>query len=218
MKERESWLQRNIKQPNATVNSPVAIAPKNITSICDHQQASKPGMTMSHMVKSTVVHPVVVVKVAGYKFRALLDSRASHSYASSTYVNLTKAEIKTSGVHQIAMLVGMTTRMMKEYNVTMHAVTGKFALDVNVTKVDKRELLQLENPKYKQILNEYPHLRGVHLDNDDDKKCLPVHLILGATDFEKIKTGERLQVGRCVNITRSRNRFITSLPCRELCC
>ena len=71
-------------------------------------------MTASHVGKCTVIHPVVVVKVAGYKFRALLDSGASHSYVSSTFLNLTKPELKSFGVRRIAMLMGVTSRIMQE--------------------------------------------------------------------------------------------------------
>ena len=78
----------------------------------------------------------------------------------------------------------------------MYTVTDNFQLDVSVTKIDKRELLLLENPHYEKVLAEHPHLRGVHMDDDDEKSQLPVHLILGANDFAKIRTGERLCVGR----------------------
>ncbi|XP_068747453.1 uncharacterized protein [Montipora capricornis] len=144
-------------------------------------------MTTSQVGNSAVIHPVVIVKVAGYKFRALLDSGASHSYASSTFVNLTKAERKASGVCQITMLVGVAMRVVQEY---------KVSLDVNVTKVDKRELLSFENSKYKEVLAKHPHLRGIYIDDDDDKRVLPVHLILGAKDLPRMRTRERLRVGR----------------------
>ena len=41
-----------------------------------------------------------------------------------------------------------------------------------------------------------PHLKGVRMDDVDTKKMLPVDIILGANDFVKIRTGERLRVGR----------------------
>ena len=52
---------------------------KHHNSICDQTQARarELGMTANHVGESAVIHPVVVVKVAGYKFRALLDSGAS---------------------------------------------------------------------------------------------------------------------------------------------
>ena len=45
------------------------------------------------------------------------------------------------------MLVGVAMRVMQGYKVLMQSVTNEFSLDVNVNKVDKRELLSLENPK-----------------------------------------------------------------------
>ena len=71
---------------------------KRHRSICEKPQmlrpAREPGMTASHVRESVVIHPVVVVRVEGYKFRAPLDSGASHSYCSSTFVKLVKARPK----------------------------------------------------------------------------------------------------------------------------
>ena len=43
-----------------------------------------------------VTHPVVVVRINGYKFRALHDSGASHSYASFTAIKPTRANLKST--------------------------------------------------------------------------------------------------------------------------
>ena len=169
-------------------------------SICEKPQmlllAREPGMTANHVGESAVIHPVVVVRVEGYKFRALLDSGASHSYSSLTFVKLVKAQPNAAGLRQITMLMGVTTKTLQEFNVTMYALTDNFQLDVSVTKIDKRELLLLENPRYDKVLAEHSHPRRVHMDDNDEKSQLPVHLILGANDFTKIRTGERLRVGR----------------------
>ena len=95
-----------------------------------------------------------------YKFRTLSDSGASHSYASSTAINLINAKPKSTGLRQIAMLTGVTTRMMQVHEVVLGNVTGDFKLDVNITKIEKRELLSLENPHYERVLDENAHLRG----------------------------------------------------------
>ncbi len=79
----------------------------------------------------------------------------------------------------------------------MQSLSGDFDLDVNVTKIEKKELLSLENPYYKDVLEKHSHLRGVRIDDDYDKKeLLPIHLILGANDCAKIRTSENLRVGR----------------------
>ena len=93
----------------------------------------------------------------------------------------------------------------------MHAVTDNFQLDVSVTKIDKRELLLLENPRYENFLAEDPHLRGVQTDDDDEKSQLPVRLILGANDFAKVRTGERLRVGRRGDPVAEFTRFCWAL-------
>ena len=57
-----------------------------------------------------VIHHVVVIKTNGYKFRALLDSGASHLYASATAIDLIDPSLKLTGLRQIVMLTGVTTR------------------------------------------------------------------------------------------------------------
>ena len=166
------------------------------TSLCDKSKTREPGMKANSVGNTSVIQPVVVVKIGGFKFRALLDSGASHSYASSPAIELMKVRLKSTGLRQIAMLTGITTRTMQVFDVVISSVSGDFKLDVDITKVNKRELLVLENPCYGQIIEANPHLEGVRMDDDDTKKMLPVHMILGANDFAKIRTGERLRVGR----------------------
>jgi len=87
---------------------------------------------------------------------------------------------------------------MQVFDVVISSVAGDFKLDVDITKVNKRELLVLENPGYEQVTESNPHLKEVRMDDDDRKKMLhvPVHIILGAKDFAKIRTREQLRVGR----------------------
>ena len=153
-------------------------------------------MTANFVGASTVVHPVVVVRINGYKFRALLDSGASHSYASSTAIKLIGAKCKSVGVRQIVMLTGVTTRKMQVYDASVESLNKDFVLDVSLTKIEKNELLELENPRYKEILTKFHHLGGVYMDDYDEKDTLPVHLILGANEYAKIRTNENLRVGK----------------------
>ena len=129
-------------------------------------------MTANHIGLSAVIHPVVVVQINDYKFRALLDSGTSHSYASPTAINLTHAKLKSTGLRQIAMLTGVTTRTMQVYEVKIQSLSGDFDLDVNITKIEKKELLSLDNPQFIEVLSKYSHLRGVEMDDDDQKDLL----------------------------------------------
>ena len=69
-------------------------------------------------------------------------------------------------------------------------------MKVDVTKVEKRELLLLPNPKYKEIINKFEHLRGVVIEDTNEKEELPVHMIIGTSEFSKIKTPTKPRVGK----------------------
>lgn len=53
----------------------------------------------------------------------------------------------------------------------------------------------LDNPNYKDIINSYPNLKGVTMNDTDTKAQLPVHLILGASEYAKIKTNIPAKIG-----------------------
>lgn len=62
-------------------------------------------------------------------------------------------------------------------------------------RVDRAELLSVENPNYKEMISKYRHLKGVNVEDIDTKALLPVHVILGASDYAKIKTRESQRTG-----------------------
>ena len=68
---------------------------------------------------TTVIHPVVVVKVGGMKFRALLDSGASHSYVSARLVELTQASEVKRETRRIATLMGTSTSKFSQYDIRL---------------------------------------------------------------------------------------------------
>ena len=54
----------------------------------------------------------------------------------------------------------------------------------------------MENPRYNQIVHNYGHFKGVSMADVDGKPQLPVHLILGASEYARIKTATKPRVGR----------------------
>lgn len=73
------------------------------------------------------------------------------------------------------------------------SIEGNFHLKMEVTKVDQRKLLTLSKPRYKEMISEYHHLRDVKVGGK--KQQLPVHLILGSSDYAKIKTETKPRIG-----------------------
>ena len=65
-----------------------------------------------------------------------------------------------------------------------------------MTKVDRRTLLSLGNPWYKELVERYDHLKEVTMDDVDEKEELPVHLILGTNEYAQMKTKTRPKIGK----------------------
>ena len=57
-----------------------------------------------------------------------------------------------------------------------------------MSKVDKPELMKLNNPNYAHLLEKYKHLNGAKFEDPDTRTQIPIHLVLGASDYAKIKT------------------------------
>ena len=93
------------------------------------------------------------------------------------------------------MMLGTTTREVELSTIQVAGLSGDFSMSVEVTKVNKSELLYLDNPKYEEIIKTNEHMQGVTMDDHDTKDKLPVHIILGASEFAKLKTEKLPRVG-----------------------
>ena len=62
--------------------------------------------------------------------------------------------------------------------------------------MDRGTLLSLENPRYKDLVERYYHLKEVTMDDVDEKGELLVHLILGTNEYTQIKTETAPKIGR----------------------
>ena len=55
-------------------------------------------------------------------------------------------------------------------------------------------LLELPNPEYQNLQNNYQHLKNIKTNHLDKKRELPVNVILGVNNYTRIKTQERSRV------------------------
>ena len=96
---------------------------------------------------------------------------------------------------RIQTIVGVVTKRSEIFNVQARNMEEKYAIPLSVTRIDRAELLSVENPNYAVMISKYPHLKGVYMEDTDLKKMLPVHVILGASDYARIKTHESQRTG-----------------------
>ena len=171
------------------------------SSICDkrpnEQEGVKPQTEQMLVAKgeNKVIYPIVLVKVDGIICRALLDTGAGSSYASGALVERLNKRPVRKVFKTIEMMMQSTSRTIEVHEVTISDLDEKHKLKTEVTKVDRNNLLLIDNPKYEEVLSKFDHLKKVKMDDTDAKPQLPVHLILGASDYAKIKTATEPCVG-----------------------
>ena len=130
------------------------------------------------------------------KCRALLDTGAGNSYAS-TALNERLNKRPTHVEHKrIEMMVCSTIQKVQGYTVKVSSIDGKFEMTTRINKVDKGVLLTVPNPKHDELISKYRHLQGVLMDDTDKKSELPIHVILGASEYSRIKMETKPRIGQ----------------------
>lgn len=79
------------------------------------------------------------------------------------------------------------TSSQQIYIAKLQAFDWDYDLDVNLTKVEKSELLF--------VFENFQFLKGVKLNDNDNKASLLIHIVLGNGEYARIKTNERSLVG-----------------------
>ena len=168
---------------------------KHHTSICDKisSTSTEPLLTIT---ENSVIYPVAIVKINGVKCHALLDTGSGSSYASEGLLDYLKINPTRKETKTIETLTNLTTKKLKIYSVKIQDVNEKYSLNTELNKLGREVLLTLPNPKYSKILQKCPDLKEVHMNDTDEKEQLPVHIILGASDFAKIKMEKNPRVGK----------------------
>ena len=124
---------------------------KHHTSICHKQETTNPLLVATGIPTGNVTYPVAV-EVKGIKCPALLDTGAGSSYASVALLDRISSIRHKEEIRKIEMLLGASTREVELATITISDVNRKFSMPVEVTKVDKEELVILENPKYQEVI------------------------------------------------------------------
>ena len=96
------------------------------------------------------------------------------------------------------MMMCSTTQKIEQYDMKISntCTRGKFEMKTTVSKVDKGVLLSIPNPQYNDKIKMFPHPAGVTIDDEDTKPELPMHLILGASEYSRIKTQTKPKSGK----------------------
>ena len=107
-----------------------------------------------------------------------MDSRAGRSYESAPLVKELNREPDRREYTRIEMMMTWTTQKIEMYEVKRSNIREVFSLATTLSKVTK-----------------YKHPKGVEIDDNDIKNELPIHVMLGASDYAKVKPNFAPRVG-----------------------
>ena len=166
------------------------------TSICDKSEfdgTKKVVLTPSGVGEG--VFPVVLLKVDGIITRALIDTGAGSSYVSAKVEDMLNKKPCETSTKRVEMLMGSHLTRMETFDVTVQSLDSTFTMDTKLTKVNKNELLVIDNPHYEEVKAKYPHVAPISVNDNDKKAHLPIHVILSVGDYARIKTKQPPLVG-----------------------
>ena len=81
------------------------------------------------------------------------------------------------------MLLTSKTTRLNIYKATIEPVDGDYAMDVKLIKVEKGQLLTVDNPHYSKLQEEFDYLKQAKFIDVDQKLQLPVHVVLGSGKY-----------------------------------
>ena len=153
------------------------------------------------MEETTTIHATLMAKVNGIDARIILDSDAGSSYMCTDLIwQLSIRPFKTER-KAIEQMYGTVVKQVELYRVTVasKAVDG-FSMELKCINGDKDVLTYLANPSISEINKKYWRLRRLHFsDETPTESTLPVHIILGAADYQRIKTAKPAVLGADAN-------------------
>lgn len=110
--------------------------------------------------REKVCHPIVLVNLNGVICRALLDTGATASYSSGYILDRLNLVPTRTLTRRIQTIVGIVTKRTEIYNVQVSDTKGNNTFPLSATRVDRAELLSVENPNYKEMISKYRHLKS----------------------------------------------------------
>ena len=88
-----------------------------------------------------------------------LDSGAGSSHVSAKLIHLLKAKPVEVETKQIDMLICNKQVRLETYHLKIESLDRHYEMEVRMMKVNKAKLLSVENPHYRKLINDHPHLK-----------------------------------------------------------
>ena len=130
-----------------------------------------------------------MAKFNGIDARIMLDSGAGSSYISTSLLQKLGIRPLKTERRVIEQMYGTVIKQVELYKVTVTSnVIDGFSMELKCINGEKDVLTYLTNPCISELKRKYWKLQRLQFSDEEEKgSSLPVHIILGAADFQRIK-------------------------------
>ena len=134
----------------------------------------------------------------GVKARALIDTGARSSYISTYLVKKLNSKPLRKEKRLIEQKHGTVEKMAEIHKIKItSSVVDNFNMVVPCINAEKEVLTYLPNPNIPELKKKNTKLERIPFaDEKNTKEHLPVRVILGVADYQKIKTSESIAYGK----------------------
>ena len=192
---------------NCTSRACMKCKRKRHTSICLAEHKSTIGKTSDDREKEKLsqfsdetrtLHPTVVAMVNGEKVRIMLDSGAGSSYICTdllTKLNLKPVRKEKKTTEQLYRTIKKNVEI---YKVKLSSLMFEdFTINIECTNAEKDILTYLPSADIKQAKKKDGRLRRLQFTDYNNANGLqPIYIIMGAVDYQRIKTTEPTILGK----------------------
>ncbi len=146
----------------------------------------------SHFEKTTTLHGTVLAKIGTQTVRVMFDTGAGSSYVCTEVITKQRLKPVRKERRCIEQMLGTMQRDVEIYNVKIESIAVEgFSLEVKCINAEKDVLTYLPNPNLGKLKQGFPRLRRLPFSEEQTKgEMMPVHIILGAADYQRIRTTE----------------------------
>ena len=167
---------------------------KHDTSICDQINSTKfeedKLKSLGTCETKSVIHPTVFCDVNGVKARALIDTGAGSSYISTYLIKKLNSKPLRKEKRLIEQMYGTVEKIAEIHKIKItSSVVDNFSMVVPCINAEKEVLTYLPNPNIPELKEKNTKLKRIPFaDENTTKDYLPVHVISGVADYQKMKT------------------------------
>ena len=146
----------------------------------------------------TTLHPTVVAHIHREEVHIMMDSGAGSSYICTELVTKLKLKPLRKERKNIEQMYGTVNKLIEIYKVRLTSLSfPEFSINVECTNAKKNILTYLPNLTIGSLKKVYPRIRRLTFSDEiTNSQRLPIHIILGAADYQRIKTTEPSVLGK----------------------